>query len=110
MKSWLVAASLVSTWGLAQAQTIQWTIEGRHPQPHLARRSKTTYEEVISNDRSQGGYFTDVTIGNPPQNITLQLDTGSSDVWVPWNCANICEEDDHGRAGCPFGSCKTMTL
>ncbi|KAG7422163.1 Elongation factor G [Fusarium oxysporum f. sp. rapae] len=104
MKSSLVGASLVSTLGLVQAQTIQWNIEGRHPQPHLARRAKTTYEEVISNDRSEGGYFTEVTIGNPPQNITLQLDTGSSDVWVPWNCADICEDDKNGKSGCPLGS------
>ncbi|KAF4972741.1 hypothetical protein FSARC_749 [Fusarium sarcochroum] len=104
MKSWLVGASLVSTWGLVQAQTVQWNIEGRHSQPHLARRTKTTYEEVISNDRSQGGYFTEVTVGNPPQNITLQLDTGSSDVWVPWKCADICEDDDDGKSGCPLGS------
>ncbi|KAJ4261421.1 hypothetical protein NW762_006846 [Fusarium torreyae] len=101
MKSWLVGASLVSTWGLVQAQTVHWNIEGRHSRPHLARRTKTTYEEVISNDRTQGGYFTEVTVGNPPQNITLQLDTGSSDVWVPWNCAEICEDDD---SGCPLGS------
>ncbi|KAL5619333.1 hypothetical protein FOVSG1_001555 [Fusarium oxysporum f. sp. vasinfectum] len=104
MKSSLVGASLVSTLGLVQAQTIQWNIEGRHPQPHLARRAKTTYEEIISNDRSEGGYFTEVTIGNPPQNITLQLDTGSSDVWVPWNCADICEDDKNGKSGCPLGS------
>ncbi|KAJ4003054.1 hypothetical protein NW752_012298 [Fusarium irregulare] len=103
MKSWLWGASLVSSWGLVYAQTIQWNIEGRHPQPHLARRSKTTYEEVIRNDRTEGGYFTEVTIGDPPQKITLQLDTGSSDVWVPWNCADVCTDDDD-KKGCPLGS------
>ncbi|KAF4422053.1 hypothetical protein F53441_14327 [Fusarium austroafricanum] len=104
MKSSLVGALLASTWGLLQAQLIQWNIEGRHTQPHLARRAKTTYEEVIRNDRSQGGYFTEVTIGSPPQNITLQLDTGSSDVWVPWTFADICEDNDNGKKGCPLGS------
>ncbi|KAF5016793.1 hypothetical protein F66182_11410 [Fusarium sp. NRRL 66182] len=102
MKSQLVVGTLLaSTWSLVQSQTVHWNIEGRHPRPYLARRAKTTYEEIISNDISRGGYFTEVTVGNPPQNITLQLDTGSSDVWVPWTCADICE--DEGR-GCPFGS------
>ncbi|KAF4979296.1 hypothetical protein FZEAL_4463 [Fusarium zealandicum] len=103
MKSCLVGACLVSIWGLVQAQFVQWGVENRrYRHPGLTRRAKSTFEEAIKNKRASGGYFASVTVGNPPQNITLELDTGSSDVWVPWSSAPICEDEPKG--GCPFGS------
>ncbi|KAM6538626.1 Peptidase A1 domain-containing protein [Fusarium falciforme] len=103
MKPWVVGACLVSTWGVVQAQTVQWNVENhRHIPRGLSRRSESSFEEVVENKRSAGGYFSEIAVGNPPQNITLQLDTGSSDVWFPWSSADICE--DNSKGGCPFGS------
>ncbi|KAI1432836.1 aspartic peptidase domain-containing protein [Xylaria sp. CBS 124048] len=89
---------------VASAQ-VQWNIEKRaNPVPRLGRRTGGSISETILNEQSLGGYFMTVTVGSPPQNITLQLDTGSSDVWVPAVNAPICEEDVQQDGGCFLGA------
>jgi hypothetical protein len=34
-------------------------------------------------------YFVNVSVGTPPQNLELQIDTGSSDIWMIASDANI---------------------
>lgn len=63
----------------------------------------STYEEVITNERARGGYFATCRLGTPGQNLTLQLDTGSSDIWVPDSGARVCRQA--ATRGCDFGSC-----
>jgi hypothetical protein len=89
-----------------QAQVVQFDIEKRHG-PSLRRRA-ATINGVLSNQQVEGGYFISVQIGTPPQNITLQLDTGSSDVWVPASTSAICTEVSQRNPGCTFGSCKQI--
>ena len=47
-------------------------------------------------------YYTNVTIGSPPQSVGLVIDTGSSDTWVP--SKNAKEPCDIDVLGCPFGT------
>ncbi|KAI1485477.1 aspartic peptidase domain-containing protein [Biscogniauxia mediterranea] len=62
---------------------------GKHTNnPTLRRRS--THSQELNNNLTGGGYYADVFIGTPPQPVSLVLDTGSSDVWVLDNNANIC--------------------
>lgn len=42
---------------------------------------------------SAHSYLINMTIGTPPQPFSLQLDTGSSDIWIPSVDSNVCRED-----------------
>jgi hypothetical protein len=67
-------------------------------------RKRDTNLVTLANNRSYGGYLTTVQLGTPPQSLTLHVDTGSSDTWVPSTRSNLC------RAGeCIFGGCTFPT-
>lgn len=68
--------------------------------PHLQRRQSNTVLAGLSNLLSL--YLINVTVGTPPQPFSLQLDTGSSDIWFPANSANVCQQD--GGQDCPVGT------
>lgn len=46
----------------------------------LSRRAQTT-DIGITNQEQDTSYFAQVSVGTPPQNFDLVLDTGSSDLW-----------------------------
>ncbi|KAF7563248.1 hypothetical protein G7046_g880 [Stylonectria norvegica] len=94
---------LVAILAGVKSQVVQWDVERRHATPGLGRRVLSTFEEVVANSKGSGGYFATVEIGSPGQNLTLQLDTGSSDVWVPWCNATICTSAESSAEGCTFG-------
>ncbi|KAL7927111.1 aspartic peptidase domain-containing protein [Trichoderma austrokoningii] len=104
MKASPLAAAGIALASTAQAQVVQFDIQRRDGPKlrDLARRA--TVNGVLSNQQIQGGYFLNVEVGTPPQNITLQLDTGSSDVWVPSSNADICTQVTQRNPGCTFGS------
>ncbi|ERF75846.1 hypothetical protein EPUS_01212 [Endocarpon pusillum Z07020] len=72
--------------------------EVRRDVPHLHRRQESV-EVVIGN--AQILYYVNVTIGTPPQPFSLQLDTGSSDIWVPSTESDICTQS---RRACQVGA------
>ncbi|SPQ18362.1 1741a2b6-8dd7-4e65-998f-5ba5d78b271f [Thermothielavioides terrestris] len=79
-----VAANGVVQWDIRRSQRSQEFTK--------LRRRGSTFNEVISNDEARGGYFATCQIGTPGQNLTLQLDTGSSDIWVPDSKASVCRK------------------
>ncbi|KAL2129264.1 hypothetical protein VTI74DRAFT_8001 [Chaetomium olivicolor] len=94
--------------GAAQAAAgngvVQWDIQ-RNQKPYdftRLRKRGSTFEEVISNEEARGGYFATCRLGTPGQNLTLQLDTGSSDIWVPDSNAPICVKPN--TEGCALGT------
>lgn len=87
--STLATAALLAS--QASAQVVQWDIaKDTRPASRLQKRQGKTFGQTISNDRMRGGYFASVSMGSPPQDLTLQLDTGSSDIWVPASNAQVC--------------------
>lgn len=65
---------------------------------HLNRRQKSLQVDV-SNEEIL--YLINITIGTPPQFFGLQIDTGSSDTWVPSRSADVCQKS---RLSCGLGS------
>ncbi|POR32849.1 Elongation factor G, mitochondrial [Tolypocladium paradoxum] len=87
----------------ALGQVVQWDIAKRDALlPRLRRRDGSSFNSSLTNDIQRGGYFTTVHVGSSGQELSLQLDTGSSDVWVPSNNAATCRNKADG--GCPLGS------
>lgn len=86
---------------------VQWDIQRtqrREEFRRLGRRDGGTFEEVVTNEQARGGYFATCRLGTPGQDLTLQLDTGSSDIWVPDSEAQVCRQA--GTEGCSLGTCK----
>ncbi|KAI9652532.1 MAG: hypothetical protein M1831_006723 [Alyxoria varia] len=54
-----------------------------------------------------GFYFANVTVGEPPQEIQLQIDTGSADVWMFGT--GSCEDLAYGCAGGSFDADSSST-
>ncbi|KAI0020144.1 aspartic peptidase domain-containing protein [Xylariomycetidae sp. FL0641] len=105
----LATGSLVAS--VASAQVVQWDIAKRASgAPKFHKRDDGTVTEIISNEKNRGGYFATCSVGTPGQNMTLQLDTGSSDIWVPDSESNQCADSklsdpfDTSSQGCTLGS------
>jgi elongation factor G len=86
---------------------VQWDIQRTQRQEEFARLGKRadTFEEVITNEQARGGYFSTCRLGTPGQDLTLQLDTGSSDIWVPDSDAQVCRTGRTASDGCALGTC-----
>jgi len=101
----LATGSLLAS--VASAQVVQWDIAKRSdPEYKVHRRASGSVEEIITNERTRGGYFASCTVGTPPQKLTLQLDTGSSDIWVPSVDSSACTDANSQQGGCTFGACE----
>ncbi|VBB72053.1 Putative protease precursor [Podospora comata] len=103
----IAAGALFAATTLAQRKdgVVQWGIQRRQPPPETytrVRKRASTFEEIITNEEARGGYFATCRLGTPGQDLTLQLDTGSSDIWVPDPTAKVCSKS--GTEGCALGT------
>lgn len=69
-------------------------------------RRRGTVTESLGNAQQFGLYYANITAGTPAQDLSLQIDTGSSDVWLPSSTARLCRS----RQGCEGGSCKLALI
>ncbi|TVY59715.1 putative aspartic-type endopeptidase opsB [Lachnellula suecica] len=70
----------------------------------LSRRASDTVTAALENDLTAGLYSANITVGTPGQTLAVQIDTGSSDVWVPAPGLSICSEPASQGGGCAGGT------
>lgn len=114
--STLLVATLLSS---VSANTVRWAIakNAEVESQQLARRAQQmrrrglalharadTVTASLGNAVEAGLYYANVTVGTPGQDLQIQIDTGSSDVWVPSSTASVCSNEQEG--GCSGGSCE----
>lgn len=51
---------------------------------------RSTITEPLDNNATGGDYIAKVSVGTPPQDVTLAIDTGSSDTWMMAADADLC--------------------
>jgi hypothetical protein len=108
----LVAATLLTSclpvYAVPEPNTVGYSFSKRHlgkeeasqyKKRNLRKRADGTVQATIDNGLVL--YLINVTVGTPGQPFSLQLDTGSSDLWFPSENANVCQQDANN---CPFGT------
>ncbi|KAK8008835.1 aspartic-type endopeptidase [Apiospora marii] len=91
-----VVGVLATTAAASAQRVVSLNINKSPVDPQLIRRRRDigSYSQVVTNNMSAYSYYAEVTIGTPPQPITLVLDTGSSDTWVVDKSTDGCEGGD----------------
>lgn len=111
----LASSSLVSL--STAAGTIQWNIARDNAVAAAQLKSRSlvlskradTVQATLGNAVQAGLYYANITVGTPAQTLQVQIDTGSSDVWVPSSTAELCVAGATRTSdGCTGGSCKSF--
>lgn len=104
----LVLLGLAASSALADPAVLHMplTRNAKHPGPRLAKRASNTAQVTVVNDIDYGLYYVNATVGTPGQEISLVLDTGSSDVWMfgPGACAASVQQQQQQQQ-CFGGEC-----
>jgi len=77
---------------------------------HLSTRATIT--ESLANNFTGQSYMAEVSVGTPPQSITLAIDTGSSDTWLLSTTTDLCTDPElqaEEESGCET-PCKLANL
>jgi len=100
----LAATYLISIFSTVQASPkvvsldFQKRAVPRNAVPLRAHRKRAnTVTATLHNEEYL--YLINVTAGTPPQSFSLHLDTGSSDIWLPYADLQVCRSTDRCSQG-----------
>lgn len=60
---------------------------------HPSWSKRASVPETLIHNYTQNSYFATVSVGTPPQDMTMVLDTGSSDAWAVSVDADLCSDE-----------------
>ena len=107
MRSLLLLLALWTSSSIAQ-KVVTWDVGKRAVQENASRKSRrATISEALGN--AEELYYANVTIGTPGQLLQLQLDTGSSDVWMTESNATFCKQEEDACIGGTFDPTQSST-
>lgn len=79
---------------------------------HQTKTTTSNERELLAagggSDNLRFAYHVNITVGTPPQNIRVRLDTGSSDLWFPSTNSQICR--DHALVCLLAGTCEKLSF
>ncbi|MCJ1314883.1 hypothetical protein MMC15_000197 [Xylographa vitiligo] len=108
----LLMADVVVGDQIPAKRVIGLNIERKRASPETALLRRSSIDAPQYNTNNGYIYTTNVTIGNPPQPIVMQIDTGSADFWVNTPSSSLCsgsftDPAAVGAVGCAFGTYST---
>lgn len=83
LRSWLLLGALTLVTANAPKVVYMQTFGHKRdiiPGPLLKRAYP--FPVTLGNAREVGLYYVNASVGTPPQTVSLQIDTGSSDIWM----------------------------
>jgi hypothetical protein len=107
---WLCAGNVAAEPGVVGVKFTKREITNPADPALRLRRRASTAQATIYNAQGNLLYLVNTTVGTPPQDIGLQLDTGSSDIWIPWAGSTICEGKDSRCTNGAFDDTKSSTF
>ena len=84
---------------VASSGYLKLDLHRRAPVSRLARRQTSGSVDAVLNNNDGLEYLVNITVGTPAQKLSVTLDTGSSDLWIPASSAPLCK-----KGSCDFGS------
>ncbi|KAL8659987.1 MAG: hypothetical protein Q9226_000150 [Calogaya cf. arnoldii] len=69
---------------------LKFDVRRDHHEPLTNEKRTPSMAGLILNDKDKSGYWVNISVGTPSQQLSVHLDTGSSDLWIPSAVSELC--------------------